>query len=300
MFKPIEISDKPFFDDVLSHNQPEASELTFMYLFVWRDDYRFEWAVYNDVLLIVSKSRIDIPFALQPLPLDGNMTQEKLRGAVCFLKQTFIAMGKNLVFGRMDESKLKWFNQLPYTDFTVEKSDTTADYVYAGDDLRTLVGKRYSAKRNHISQFKRNYPDYAFVAINEENKHECLRIFDEWCGHNNCECENPENCEHYACIQMFENWTTLGVSGVLLSVNGHFEAFTVGERLNNETVVIRFEKGNSDIHGIYAILNQGYLQSEWPDVLFVNREEDMGIEGLAKAKQSYYPIKMISKITLFL
>ena len=90
------------------------------------------------------------------------------------------------------------------------------------------------------------------------------------------------------------------MKGILLRVNGRFEAFTIGERLNDETAVIRYEKGNGEIHGIYTVLNRDFLQQDWGKAAFVNREEDMGMEGLRKAKQSYHPCRMVDKYTLFL
>ena len=90
------------------------------------------------------------------------------------------------------------------------------------------------------------------------------------------------------------------MKGILIRIDGKFEAFTIGESLDEETVVIRFEKANGDIHGLYAILNRDFLMRDWAQFAFVNREEDMGIEGLRKAKQSYNPSRMIDKYTLFL
>lgn len=298
-YRPVSLEDKEFFDEVFRINQPEASELTFIYLFIWKADYRFSWTVHDGMLLIVSQSRIDIPFALQPLPIDGHMTVQRLENAVRFLGHTFAFAGKRLVFSRMDVAVLEWFRQIRNVDFTVEQSPNTSDYVYDGNDLRTLAGKRYSAKRNHISQFRRAWPEAELVPITSAHAADCMEIFNRWCAANDCDCDQPENCEKYAFRMLMDNWDRLNANGVLIRVNGRYEAFTVGESLNGDTVVIRFEKGNSEVHGIYTYLGQAYLNTSWPDVKWVNREEDMGIEGLRRSKQSLYPARMLEKVTVF-
>jgi hypothetical protein len=83
--------------------------------------------------------------------------------------------------------------------------------------------------------------------------------------------------------------------GALLKVAGRFEAFTAGELLNPETAAIRIEKGNSDIHGIYTVINRDFCSHEWSGVKYINREEDIGLEGLRKSKLSYNPAFMIRK-----
>lgn len=297
-FRPVTIEDKPFFDEVFRCNQPEASEMSFSYLYIWRDDYRFSWTVHEDMLLVVSQSKIDIPFALQPLPVDGRMTVQRLESAVRFLAHAFAAEGSRLVFSRMDARALEWFRKLESQCFTFEETPNTADYVYAGEDLRQLAGKRYSAKRNHISQFKRHYPDYELIPVTTENLNRCVEIFDHWCTLNDCQCDQPENCEKYAFLQMIDKWDVLGASGVLVKVGERYEAFTIGERINDRMAVIRFEKGNAEIHGIYAYLGQAYLNEAFPEVEWVNREEDMGVEGLRKSKLSLYPTRMVDKVTV--
>jgi len=185
-------------------------------------------------------------------------------------------------------------------EFITERSDRTADYVYEGDALRELPGRKYGSKRNHISQFIRQVPDYEVVPVEKGNLDECRRIIEEWCRARDCTCESPENCERHACNEMLDQWDLLDMKGILIRVNNRFEAFTIGERLNADTIAIRYEKGNGDIHGIYTVMNRDFLQQVWQDAVFVNREEDMGLEGLRKAKLSYYPCHMVDKYTLFL
>ncbi len=299
-FHQIDIADRTPIETILNANRPQASELTFAYLYMWQFDYRFQFTIHEGHLMVVSESACDIPFALCPLPADGRFEPEAFSRALHWLHGCFSGEGKQLVFGRVEESRLPWFNQVPWADFTIERSDRTADYVYEGSALRELAGRKYGSKRNHISQFVRQYPGYEVVAVGPENLGECRRIIDEWCRAHDCTCDSPESCEKYACNKMLDVWDKLDMKGILIRIAGRFEAFTIGERLNADTAVVRYEKGNADFHGIYTVLNRDYLVKDWPDAAFVNREEDMGIEGLQKAKQSYHPCRMTVKYTLFL
>ena len=299
-FLPIRIEDRLRIESILERNPTQASEFTFAYLYMWQCDYHFQYVIRNGWLLIVSESTYDIPFALCPLPQEGEFDRASFDDSVNWLRERFLAAGHPLVFGRVEEKRLPWFHGYCCSEFTIERSDRTADYVYDGDALRELPGRKFGSKRNHISQFLRNHPDYEVVPVGPENLDECRRIIDQWCQARNCTCESPENCERYACYRMLDVWEQLPMKGILLKLDGQFEAFTIGEALCDDTVVIRYEKANGDIHGLYAILNRDFLVKDWTGAAFVNREEDMGIEGLRKAKQSYHPSRMINKYTLFL
>jgi uncharacterized protein len=299
-FMPVEIWDRVHIEPILAKNPTQASEFTFAYLYMWQCDYGFQYVVRDGWLLIVSESTYDIPFALCPLPWNGQFVQQGFDEAVHWLRRQFAASGRPLVFGRVEEKRLPWFNGFACAEFTIERSDRTADYVYEAEALRELPGRKYGSKRNHISQFLRHHPDYEIVPVGEENLDECRRIIDQWCKARNCTCGSPESCEKYACNRMLDQWGKLDMQGILLRVDGMFEAFTIGELLDDRTVAIRYEKANGEIHGLYAILNRDFLQKFGPAICHVNREEDMGIEGLRKAKESYHPCLMIQKYTLFL
>ena len=122
----------------------------------------------------------------------------------------------------------------------------------------------------------------------------CLNLETAWF---NLKIPEPNN-EESAMITILENFEYLGLSGAVIKVDGIIQAVTVGERLNWNTAVINLEKANTDIEGIYAIVNQQFAANQWAELEFINREEDMGIEGLKKAKLSYYPIRMVEKYTV--
>jgi len=123
---------------------------------------------------------------------------------------------------------------------------------------------------------------------------ECLNLETAW-----FDVRNPKPCtENEAMAIVLKNFEYLGVAGGVIRVDGVIQALTVGERLNRNTAVIHIEKANTDYDGAYTAINHEFAAREWSDLEFINREEDMGIPGLRKAKQSYYPVRMVEKFTV--
>lgn len=299
-WKEIEISDMDVFQKAFRNINSQASEMSFTNMFMWRKNYNSKFSIINNMLCIISNPRKYKPFAFCPVPLD-SFDPEAFEDTVYKLKEYFDSQGWKLFFGRVEERMVEKFKNHLKADVEIIKREDASDYIYDTKSLITLAGKKLSPKRNHINKFLREYGDFEYVEINKDNFSECERIFDEWCKSNDsCNCDNPEECEKWACSQLFKYWDELkGLKGALIKVNGRFEAFTIGEMLNNDTAVIHIEKGNANIHGIYTLINREFVARTFPDTKYINREEDMGIEGLRKAKQSYQPSGMVWKYNIY-
>lgn len=294
-FKTITIDEHNLFKAIFDINNPITSELTFPYLFMWKKDYNLSYSIIEDHLCLISKSRIYEPFAFCPIPVDGIRNDKKFVAAIAAIESEFKQNGLPLLFGRVEEARLEELRSVFGDRIEVEFLDAASDYVYNASDLINLSGKKYSGKRNHISQFLRTYGNYEYVPVDEKNISECKKILDQWCDMNEKECVHPDNCERLAAYELFDNWNNFSLKGALIKVAGRYEAFTIGELLNPKTAAIRIEKGNSNIHGIYTLINRDFCIREWSTVEYINREEDMGIEGLRKSKLSYNPAFMIRK-----
>ena len=123
---------------------------------------------------------------------------------------------------------------------------------------------------------------------------------DEWCDLRHCEAIPGLANESLAIKEVLTHFDRLGVKGGAILIGGKVEAFTLGEPLNRETVVIHIEKANPAFEGLYSLINQAFLEKEWSGYVYVNREQDLGEEGLRKAKESYFPHHMINKCTITL
>lgn len=293
-FKKITLEEQTVFTDIFNAARPIASEFTFPYLYMWRRDYNFSYAIVEDYLCLISRSKVYPAYGFCPIPVNGVHDKSKFKRALETIEAYFSANNLSLRYARIAENHLPYFKEAYGESIRTESLDNTSDYVYHASDLITLAGKKFSKKRNHINQFIKLYGEYEYAPIGENNLDECKKILDEWADRHEIDCD-PDNSERVACNELFENWSRFPLKGALIKVNGKFQAFTIGEVLNPETAVVRIEKGNVDIHGIYAIINREFCTNEWSDMKYINREEDMGVEGLRKSKLSYNPAFMVNK-----
>jgi hypothetical protein len=181
----------------------------------------------------------------------------------------------------------------------VETDRDDWDYVYLTSDLADLPGDKYHPKRNFVSRCLSNYEcRYAKIGPNEIQ--DCLQLQTRWCNLRNCSQFQGLEAENTAIKAAFENYERLGIFGGAVYVDDKLEAFTLSEPLNDDTAVIHFEKANPEIEGLYQLVNQWFCQKALGKFRYINREQDLGIPGLRKAKESYYPSHMVEKFIVHL
>ena len=173
------------------------------------------------------------------------------------------------------------------------------DYVYAIDDLADLKGKKLQKKRNHVNRFRENHPDCVAVPMDETNIGEIRDFAENWYAQRETEDPYGEfDLERLALSRALRYWKELDMEGLLLKEAGKILAFTMGSPLSDTVFDIHFEKADPAVDGAYAAINQEfaqYLRSKHPGLAFLDREEDMGLEGLRKAKLSYKPHHLVEK-----
>lgn len=173
------------------------------------------------------------------------------------------------------------------------------DYIYDITDLANLPGKKYQKKRNHLNRFLQNYPDVKAEPISDENTQQVQEMVQQWYSLRLQEDPTRDfQMESAAIRKALCNRQALGLEGLILRVEGKIAAMTLGSRLSADTFDIHFEKALDTYDGAYAMINREfarYLQEKYPEILWLNREDDMGLEGLRKAKLSYYPARMLEK-----
>ena len=183
--------------------------------------------------------------------------------------------------------------------FHLRSDRDSFDYVYAIDDLADLKGKKFQKKRNHYNRFCTQYPDHEILPLNECNMDRARRMVDQWYySHMRSNPERNFLLENIAMARAFQHYRALDLEGCILLVNGEAAAVTMATRLSEDTFDIHFEKARDDIDGSYGAINcefARYLRQTHPEVRFLNREDDMGIEGLRKAKLSYQPHHLLEK-----
>lgn len=167
------------------------------------------------------------------------------------------------------------------------------DYIYSIHELAGLPGRKYQKKRNHINRFLQEHPDVTMEPVSDENAGQVQEMVMQWYEFRLQEDPTRDFLMEQAAIRKaLINRKALGMEGMLLRVGGKVVAMTLGSRLSPDTFDIHFEKALDRYDGAYAMINREfarYLQAKYPQLLWLNREDDMGIEGLRKAKLSYYP-----------
>ena len=285
-FKPIELEDKGVLEDYLRRHPPLASEYTFTNLFAWKDAYRYALARYGEGLLIRKRTGTEMSL-LQPL-VPGDAL-EAVRAGLAYLCA-------NTPQPRLERLGEDFIACLPaeHADFTVAEERDNFDYLYSVQEMIELAGQKFHDKKNLLNQFEKRY-HYTYTPLTQELADECLKFQHEWCVEKRCESIEGLDQENCAARLMLRYFDRLGLLGGAMLLDGQLAAYTLGELLNPETLVIHVEKGRSGVTGIYQAINREFLRHIAQHFSFVNREQDLGLEGLRKAKLSYHPVQLIKK-----
>ena len=287
-FKALELGDRAFIHDMLFRYVGGTSEMTFTNLFIWRGHYGFQWTVYKDWLLIILREGVNGAYALQPV---GPSSRKE--AATVLLE--WLRDERNIDNPRIERADERCAAELGgMENLIIEPLRDHFDYVYCREDLVELAGSKYRSKRNHINQLLRFYT-FEYESLQEKHIDDCLALQEKWCQMNRCEDDLDLLSEDEAIREILTQHSVLKVQGAVIVIGGRVGAFTVGERLNNDTVVIHIEKADPDIPGLYPLVNQQFCKNMPDDTTFINREQDLGIDGLRKAKLSYYPDHLVEK-----
>ncbi len=173
------------------------------------------------------------------------------------------------------------------------------DYVYDIDALADLKGRKYQKKRNHVNRFQSLHPQWRVEPLTKENLLQAQALAERWYADRRM--TDPDGdylLEHRALARAFAHYEALDLEGIALYDGEDMVALTIGSQMQPDTFDIHFEKALEDVDGAYPAVNQAfarYLREKYPSVRYLNREDDMGLEGLRKAKLSYLPCRMVEK-----
>ena len=292
-FKPIEKADKPIFDKFYSERYYENAHFNFTNLYMWRKPFNVKWTLEDDVIYMISEWNGKVA-ALQPLG-----AEDKMQAAIANIIDWFNSRDKDnkCVIGGTEKSFVDELLKFPDAKFDIKPHRDNFDYVYLADDLINLAGRKYHSKKNHLNSFQKNYPMANYLPITKEIIPKCREELNDWYENKSPELPNDPflALERAAIKEVLDNFCDFKIKGGAIELDGRIIAFTFGEQLNTDTAVIHVEKADPEIRGAYPAINQGFVAHEWSEMKYINREEDMGLEGLRKAKESYKPIKMIEK-----
>ena len=292
--KELTLQDKSLFDKYMKNQPNKTAMMNFTSLYIWKDwGGKTTWDIVEDTLCIEKNFRSSV-FTLLPLALDP----EKFKKAVNTLIERAQKNNSSLCFREVNSEQAAFFKDNWGDLFETRELEDNANYIYRITNLVDLTGKPYSSKRNHINKLLRSGLELELQKIDSSILTECKDFLSSWMeSHPNRE-DIQLISEYDATITALDNIDALGVTGACLRINNEIQGLTLGEQLNNDTVLIHIEKANAALPGAYPYLNQKFLEQYWQNYTYVNREEDMGNPGLRKAKQSYHPSHMESVFIL--
>lgn len=284
-WKDIELSDKDAINAMICASGCHGADYSFANIFMWRHSYEPK-IFFNGNRMIVGNPKWEM--CSYPKG-DGEVAP-----SIDLLLEEAHSQGKKLILRGLTDKTLEEFMPLYGEKFEITEDRDNADYIYTADKLCYLAGRKLSSKRNHINKFEKN-GDWKFVEITNSNLESAKEFVAEFYK----EKDDPDlRDESVAIKEMFAHYEVLGFIGGLLYQNGKPVAFTAGTPLDKEVFDVHFEKALADVEGAYTMVNREFARlviNKLPNIGAFNREEDMGIEGLRKAKLSYHPDILLMK-----
>lgn len=291
-FRPISAKDIDRLTPFYMMRRNKTCDSVFLESFLWREYYNVQYAIWENKALLWLMEYKGRVFSAMPL-----CREEDLKEAFQVLEQYFNEeLGYPLVIKLADEEAVN-FLQLPPEKYLVREEEGAADYIYSAESLKTLAGKKLHKKKNHLNAFKRAYEGrYEYRTLTCDYIQDVWRFLDRWREGKGEEVEEHLDFEVRGIHEILRNCCSLNIRMGGIYVDGEMEAFSIGSYNPLERMaVIHIEKANPEMRGLYQLINQQFLLEEFPGIELVNREDDLGLEGLRKAKMSYCPIDFAKK-----
>lgn len=287
-FHSLDIEHKQDYIKVYNECPERAADFSFINLYAWAVERNFEIAFSHGLFWIRASEEsrsslwspvgpwfsVDWGSALAGLFPEGTVIERVPEKLALHLKET---LGEKIL---ITEQVDQW------------------EYVYNVEELVQLKGNRFHKKKNKLRQFENNYK-YEFIDINHVTIERILLMQEEWCKWKNCDGSPGLKAEHDSIVRILGAWDNFpDILGGAIFIDDYMAAYTIAEAVSKDTLIIHFEKGMTEYQGIYQAINQKFLEYKGEHFTWVNREQDMGKEGLRKAKSSYNPDHFVKKYSV--
>jgi len=287
-FQPIQLSDKSLFRKYFSDYPSSYCDFNFVNLIVWNDASGVSWQELDNRLYIyfsgIDALLFPVGSELTPLELydlSADLQKNGKSGIITIVRPEYIEANR---------TELEKF-------FAIEHDLDYQDYVYLAEKLALLSGKKLQKKKNLVSQFKRQYPDFSVRSLTAADREICLELTETWTELNG-DTDEYLAMELEAIKKTWEHFEELGVEGVLILVDNQAIAYTIFSWQSDDTAGVHFEKYNRNYKGCGQIINQETALILKERFKYINREQDLQMEGLKKAKMSYDPDQLLQAFSL--
>ena len=288
-FKKISIDSKEELAPYFRSRDIISCEYHFSTLFIWGDYLNVQYAIEDNYVMLTQRNGNRF-YSLMPL-----CKKEYFHQAFEATREYFHEFNSPFSMYGIDSEFLQFIKDDYPDQYIIQSNRDYYDYIYDAEKLRTLRGKKYSKKRNHINAFLKEHGDcFYYKRLDTSHKEEICEFLKKWS--NDKEDSKTLDVEFHSICKVMDFAESLDVKIGGIYLDNQLEAFSIGSLVNKGTeAIIHIEKANAEIRGMYQLINQQFLKEEFPNVKIVNREEDLGIEGLRKSKLSYYPIQLLKK-----
>ncbi len=288
-FRSVIDADIPVIKEIFNSFNEFSCEFSAVNLILWQKQFGFSFCIEDGVLYskncIGSKISFGIPFS------------HDMRGAIGKLKEYCRKENIPLVLFGAQGERMYILKEQMHNMFAFEAKRDSFEYIYSRENLCDLAGKKYHSKRNHISSFKKKY-NWSYETLGDENRGEVLEMLTHWYSLNRDKADEFMLSEKKGLEKILGNELIPEIKGGVLRVDGKVVAFTLGCEISKDIFDVNIEKALTDYDGAYAMINQQFVSNELCEYKYINREEDMGLEGLRKAKLSYRPEILLEKYVI--
>jgi hypothetical protein len=287
-FDPITLDKQRDYLEYFVACPQKASDYSFVNLWGWAEEYGLSWA-WSDGLVWIKQT---IPEKVYWAPVGPWVM---IAWESC-LPKYFV---EKTVFVRIPEMLMQLWERDVGNRIIKEETREHWDYLYRVSDLIELRGRRFHKKKNLFNQFERKYK-YEYVPFSTEMIGRATAMQEDWCTWRDCESSEALSAENRVIARILQSWEMLPTAnGGAILIDREMVAYTIAESLSDETLIIHLEKGNQAYKGVYQAINQMFLDHSGSEHKIVNREQDLGDEGLRKAKLSYNPVDFLKKHRIF-
>lgn len=298
-FQPITLKEREQITAYTMHFAPQDCGYSFGNLYAWRaggNSFAFtdSGCLVFKFIFKDGKEYYSLPLCRLSQTLHG---EEKLSEFIDTLEDTAASKGEALrLFGSLENLQPLLEKYRPGL-FKYDASDDFSDYIYLRSDLASLKGKRYQPKRNHINNFIRQYPSYRFAELTPADMPDCQRLAEQWYASRLSEGQEllGYEAEKQALNLYLAHYKELGLMGGAIWVGDKLAAFTLGSPINSNTFDTHIEKASPEFETAYSVINRDFAAYLPEQYIYINREEDLGLQGLRRAKLSYHPAIILKK-----
>ena len=297
----ITIEDRSVLEEYLNGFEYKTSGLSFSAQYMWREINRFSWDIVGDYMCISGISHLELedgiirPFLFPPLTKTGEYDKESLRETIFRCKEHFDKQGQPFSL-RLVPFHLVEIIKEAVPELSWKDDRPNYDYIYLTQDLIDLKGRDFHGKKNHLNYFHKTF-DYRYVKMTSSMADDAMRFIDEFNKRKEVPASEMEmlKMEEEAMKDVFQNLEKVGYEAGAILIDDKIEALAIGGRLGNKMITEHVEKANVNFRGLYQAINNEFCKNTAAWAKYINREEDMGIPNLRKAKLSYRPVKLLEK-----